>query len=96
MDTERLLEIGARGMHLLFDESVISEAFEQRAEMMRGIVDTEIEAIQGAVESLLALPNAEAGRAFIAGLPRRVQYVIVLLYFELLDGSLRRGTLTLH
>jgi hypothetical protein len=96
MDTERLLETGARGMHLLFDERVIAEAFQQQAEVMRGIVDDEIDTIQAAVEGLLGLPDAAAGRTFIAGLPRRVQYVIVLLYFELLDGTLRRGALTLH
>lgn len=96
MDTERLLETGARGMHLLFDGQVIAEAFEQQVEVMRTIVDDEIETIQAAVESLLGLPDAAAGRAFIADLPRPVQYVIVLLYFELLDGTLRRGALTLH
>jgi len=96
MDTEQLLEIGARGVHLLFDDRVIAEAFEQRAEVMRGIVDEEIDNIQTAVENLLGLPDAAAGREFIAGLPRPVQYVIVLLYFELLDGTLRRGALTLH
>lgn len=96
MDTQRLLEIGARGMHLLFDERVIAEAFEQQADVMRSIVDAELESIQGAVQGLLELPDAAAGRAYIAGLPRRVQYVIVLLYFELLDGSLRQRSLTLH
>jgi hypothetical protein len=96
MDTQRLLASGARGVHLLFDERVIAEAFEQQAEVMRGVVDKELETIQDALESLLALPDAHAGRLFISGLPRRVQYVIVLLYFELLDGALRRGSLTLH
>ena len=96
MDTERLLQTGARGVHLLFDEGLIAEAFEQRVEALRGVVEDELEEIEGAVRRLLRLPDAGAGRAFIAGLPRRVQYVLVLLYFELLDGALRRGRLTLH
>jgi len=96
MDTQRLLESGARGLHLLFDTETIAQAFEQRAEDLRDVVDRDLDTIQTAVEQLLELPDAQAGRLFIAGLPRTVQYVIVLLYFELLDGSLRSRSLTLH
>jgi hypothetical protein len=96
MDTQRLLDTGARGVHLLFDTETIAAAFEQRAEDLRAIVDRDIDEIQTAVQHLLDLPDAGAGRDFIARLPRSLQYVIVLLYFELLDGSLRRGPLTLH
>jgi hypothetical protein len=96
MDTQRLLACGARGVHLLFDRDVIAEAFEQRAEDLRAVVDEDLDGIQTAVERLLELPDAGAGRTFIEHLPRPVQHVLVLLYFELLDGSLRRGPLTLH
>jgi len=96
MDTQRLLESGARGLHLLFDTQTIAQAFEQRAEDLRDVVDRDLDTIQSAVEQLLELPDAQAGRRFIAGLPRAVQYVIVLLYFELLDGSLRSRSPTLH
>ena len=96
MDTERLLHQGARGTHLLFDRGMIAEAFEQRAEDLRAVVDCEMDTIQGALQALLELPDADAGRDFIRGLPRPVQYVLVLLYFELLDGTLRTGSVTLH
>ena len=96
MDTQRLLETGARGLHLLFDREVISEAFEQKAEDLRAVVDRELDEIQHVVQQLLDLPDAGAGRDFIARLPRALQHVIVLLYFELLDGRLRRGPVTLH
>jgi hypothetical protein len=96
MDTQRLLASGLRGTHLLFDRGTISEAFSQRAEDLREVVDLEIDTIQGAVERLIALPDAEAGRSYIAALPRCVQYVMVLLYFELLDGTARRADPTLH
>lgn len=96
MDTQRLLESGARGVHLLFDTGTIAAAFEQTAEGLRAVVDREIDTIQSAVQHLLQLPDAQKGRDYIAGLPRELQYVIVLLYFELLDGRLRRGPVTLH
>ena len=96
MDTQRLLEAGSRGMHLLFDRETIQCAFEQTAEQLRAVVDRQLDAIQMAVQHLLQLPDAEKGRDFIAGLPREHQYVIVLLYFELLDGRMRQGPMTLH
>jgi hypothetical protein len=96
VDTQRLLACGARGTHLLFDRQVIAEAFEQPAEDLRAVVDRELDGIQAAVRELLELPDAGAGRAFIEALPRPVQHVIVLLYFELLDGALRRDRVTLH
>ena len=96
MDTQRVLETGARGLHLLFDTRTIAEAFGQDADDLRDTVEQEIDSIQEAVHELLALPNATAGRDFIAALRREVQYVIVLLYFELLDGQLRQRPLTIH
>ncbi len=58
-------------------------------------VDGELDTIQRAVQELLELPDAQAGRDFIHRLPRCVQYVLVLLYFELLDSRLRQHP-TLH
>jgi hypothetical protein len=51
--------------------------------------------VERAIRGLLAQPSATAGRAYVAGLPRELQYVLVLLYFELLDERLRRRR-TLH
>lgn len=96
MDTQRLLQTAARGVHLLFDTRTIAEAFEQDAEVLRAVIEREMESIQSAVHFLLQLPNADQGREFIASLPRLVQYVIVLLYFELVDGQIRRHAPTIH
>ena len=71
-------------------------AFEQEAQRLRAVVDREIDSIQRVVQHLLQLPDASEGRDFIAALPRELQYVLVLLYFELLDGRLRKRPVTLH
>ncbi len=96
MNTQQLLESSALGLHLLFDREQIAEAFEQDGSTLRLTVEAQLDAIQDAVKDLLDLPDARAGRQFIAGLPRPVQHVLVLLYFELLDGLVRRRNLTLH
>ena len=90
MNTERLLDFGERGIHLLFDTSTIAEAFCQDAKHLRQVVDKHLDEIQVAVQHVLELGSAVAGREFIASLERELQHVLVLLYFELLDDRLRR------
>jgi len=90
METQRLLDCGERGIHLLFDTPLIAEAFEQDAKTLRRIVDEHLEEIQSAVQHVLELPTPDVAREFISCLPRTLQHVLVLLYFELLDDRLRK------
>lgn len=89
MDTNRLLDAGELGTHLLFDRRSIQEAFSNEAEDLRGIVAARLEEIQAAVESVVAIPELGAARRFVASLPADVRRVLVLLYFELLDSRVR-------
>lgn len=95
MDTERLLESGVRGVHLLFDTGTITAAFAQDAARLEAWVRGEPDGVERAIRGLLAQPSATEGRAFVARLPQELQYVLVLLYFELLDERLRKRR-TLH
>jgi len=90
MHAQRLLDCGERGFHLLFDTPLIAEAFEQDAKTLRRIVDEHLEEIQSAVQHVLELPTPDVAREFISCLPRTLQHVLVLLYFELLDDRLRK------
>ena len=69
MDTNRLLDAGELGTHLLFDRRSIQEAFSNEAEDLRGIVAARLEEIQAAVESVVAIPELGAARRFVASLP---------------------------
>lgn len=95
MDTERVLSSGERGIHLLFDTGTIAAAFAQDAARLEAWVRGDGEGVERAIRGLLAQPSATEGRAFVARLPRELQYVLVLLYFELLDERIRRRR-TLH
>ena len=91
MDTEKLLDVGERGIHLLFDRQMISEAFDQDADCLRADIEGRVEEIHGAIQRLVELPDPEAGHRFLACLPASIRHVLVLLYFELLDGRLKKN-----
>lgn len=95
MNTDKLLEIGERGIHLLFDRQMILEAFEQDADLLREAIAGRIDEIHRAIQQLVELETAEQGQRFVARLSPSVRHVLVLLYFELLDGRLRQNP-TLH
>lgn len=95
MDPDQLLSSGERGFHLLFDTPIIAAAFEQDAHALRHVVGARGREFQQALAKLLGQPSAERGRRFIAALPREFQYLIVLLYFDLLDSRVRASS-SLH
>jgi hypothetical protein len=88
-DTDRLLEIGERGIHLLFDADTIHTAFEQDAERLRVELAGRVAEVHGAIDQVVRLQSLDEARHFIADLTPAVRHVLVLLYFELLDGRLR-------
>jgi hypothetical protein len=95
MNTKGIFFSGERGFHLLFDTAVIAEAFEQDAEELQQIAETRMDEVESVLAELFSLPTLRDGRAFIRGLPRALQHVLVLLYFEILEARLRRSQ-TLH
>lgn len=95
MDTRGIFFAGERGFHLLFDHRTIAEAFEQDADRLRKLITRRMPEIESALVELFSLPTPGDGRVFIRSLPRPIQHVLVLLYFEILEGRLRRSQ-TLH
>lgn len=89
MDTNRLLDAGECGTHLLFDRSSIQEAFSNRPRDLHGIVGARIDEIHAAVEHVVSIANLADARRFVSSLPADVRHVLVLLYFELLDTRMR-------
>jgi hypothetical protein len=89
LDTDRLLDVGERGIHLLFDAETIHDAFQQDAERLRLELAGRVAEVHFAIEYVVRLPSLEEARRVIAGLEPPVRHVLVLLYFELLDGRVR-------
>ncbi len=91
MDTERLLEIGSRGIHLLFDTDMIVTAFAQDADRLRGELEGRFDEVHFAIDGLVKIGDPDEGRDFVQSLPESVRHVLILLYFELLDGRMREA-----
>ncbi len=90
MDTEKLLDLGARGVHLLFANAEIEAAFEQDASALRDELAGRAAEVQCAIDTLMRLDDLDRGRAFIDTLDDEVRHVLVLIYFDLLDTHVRR------
>ena len=89
MDPERVLDVGELGIHLLFETTMIAEAFGQDADRLRSAVDGRLPDLQVALRRLSELEPLQA-RSFVAELEPALRHVLILLYFDLLDGRLRQ------
>jgi hypothetical protein len=95
LDTDLLMETGARGIHLLFETETIAEAYRQDAGHLREALSGRMEEIHFVIAHVIKLRDANAARDYIADLAPALRYMLVLLYFDLLDSRLRQHP-TLH
>ncbi len=86
MAAEGIFFAGTRGFHLLFDSDTICAAFERDPGELRDLAIERRDEVEDALVRVLELDQPEAAREIIDGMPPEVRHVLVLLYFELLDG----------
>ncbi len=96
MNTEFLIEEALKGNHLLFSNEIISEAFSRNVGTLQDLFASRREEINEIVGTLLSQPNLEEGRDYVLSLPRDDQHILILLYFQLVEGLLLRRKPTLH
>ena len=89
MDTTSLLELSARGVHLLFANDEIEAAFEQDASALRAELAGRSAEVSSAIDTLMQLDDLGRGRALIDSLDAHVRHILVLIYFDLLDTHVR-------
>ena len=89
MDTDRLLDAGERGTHLLFDRDAIAAAFRHPPAAFHDIVRRRMPEIRSVLRALLETEGLPAARELVAGLDSEVRDVLVVLYFDVLESRLR-------
>ncbi len=95
MDTDLLMEAGKRGIHLLFETETIAEAYQQDADHLRHALEGRLEEIHFVIGHVIKLRDANAARDYISRLVPALRYMLVLLYFDILDSRLSQHR-TLH
>lgn len=90
MNTENIIKIGVQGIHVLFDNETIVQAFSQDADYLRDEIEKDLNSIQAYVQKLGKAKTIDDARAFLASLPTPIRYLFVLLYFEMIDERLRK------
>ena len=90
MHGEGIFLLGERGLHLLFDDGTIEAAFDQDPAALRQVVTTHRDQLEAVLAEILGIADAGAARDLIAALPVALRHVLVHLYFEILEGRMRR------
>jgi len=89
MDADRVMAVSEQGIHLLFDNATIHEAYSQDPSRLERVILQEGLHVQTVIEDLLSQPTAIEGRRYLEQLSPDVRSILVLVYFELLDGRLQ-------
>ncbi len=96
MNTEFLITQALKGNHLLFPNELIAEAFSRNATSLQAALEHRREEIGQTVSALLSFETLDEGRDFVSGLSRDIQHILILLYFQLVDGVLKKRRPPLH
>jgi hypothetical protein len=89
-----LIELGARGVHPLFDSDSIRRAF---ARIDRGrISEKGVLSAHLALRELSTIPDVYQMRKYLKGLPIETVDLLVYMYFRCLDEFLESEPKTMH
>lgn len=96
MNGEGVFELGERGYHLLFDHATIAAALGTDPDALRAVVVAHRDELEDVLAEILGLADTGAARSLIAALPEGLRHVLVHLYFEILEGRMRRDGAAAH
>jgi hypothetical protein len=93
---EGIFELGERGFHLLFDDRTLAAALGEDPATLRAVILEHRDELEDVLSEILGIPNAHVARGLIAALPCELRNVLVHLYFEILEGRMRRSGIARH
>lgn len=93
---ESIFLLGERGLHLLFDAAIISAAFGEDPGTLREAVARHRNELEALLGEIVGIDDAATAKTLIAALPPGLRHVVVHLYFEILEGRLRRRGASVH
>ncbi|HUT53554.1 MAG TPA: hypothetical protein VM658_09200 [bacterium] len=85
---EYVLQLGAHGNHVLFENDRIREAFAKKEDELADLGSEHVFQVRQAIREVLAIPEFEGKKQFISSLPRDIQHVLIFLYFQMIEKSI--------
>jgi hypothetical protein len=86
---EYIFDLGMKGSHLLFDNQIIREAFQKDREELADLGSEKIGELRSVLRDIFQIPDLEGKREYIAGLPEKIQHVLIFLYFQIVEKNLK-------
>jgi len=91
-----VIEQGRRGHHVLFEPEEIRRAFRSDTKDLSELEPDEISAINKTVNKIVRSADPEAQREVIRDLRDDLRDLLVLLYFQIIDGNIAGESGTRH
>jgi hypothetical protein len=85
---EYVIQLGAHGNHVLFENERIREAFAKKEEELADLGSEHVLQVRQAIRDVLAIPEFEGKKQYISALPQDIQHVLIFLYFQMIEKSI--------
>lgn len=92
---DQLMHCGSKGIHPLFSNWMIRDAFEQQLSSLEA---NHLQRVQEILNDLVSIPDLEEQRDYVEGLDRHLRNLLIQIYFDFLDrfSSEESSQETLH
>lgn len=93
---EYMIELGANGSHVLFENERIKQAFKKREEDLAHIGNESLSEVREAVNQVLNIPDFEGKKDYIRSLEPEIQDVLIYLYFQMIEKTMLLNQIQHH
>ncbi len=85
---EYMIQLGANGNHVLFENERIKQAFRKREEELADIGNESMSEVREAINYVLQIPDFEGKKDYIRSLQPEIQDVLIYLYFQMIEKTM--------
>ncbi len=85
---EYMIQLGANGNHVLFENERIKEAFLKHEEELADIGNEFMSEVREAINNVLNIQDYEGKKQYISSLDPEIQDVLIFLYFQMVEKTM--------
>jgi len=95
-EVEYLIQCGMIGMHHLFDNDLIREAFSTDIEELTRVSKSRVDEVSKSLARIMESKSLDNAKEVIFNCPRDIQKVLVMIYFKLIEQNHLMLDYTVH